>query len=115
VDPGRDELVAAFGAAGLLVCDVSSVLVDWYATGRPVLVTDVAGLGENEVWRRYPTTRGAGVVDASSADLESLVAEAFGSDRMQQERVRAAASMLGEVGRAQERFDAALTAVIRPR
>jgi hypothetical protein len=115
VDQGERELVAAFGAAGLLICDVSSVLVDWYATGRPVLVTDVAGLGEDEVWRRYPTTRGARVIAASLEDLADLVAEAFSSDLMRTERARTAARMLGEIGGAQERFDAALAAVIRPR
>lgn len=114
VDIGDEELVAAFERAGLLICDVSSVLVDWYATGRPVLVTDVAGLGENEVWRRYPTTTGARVI-GSPANLDPLIEESFGSDPLQPERARAAERMLGEIGGAQARFDAALAAVIRPR
>jgi len=114
VDRGNSELVASFEEAGLLICDVSSVLVDWYATGRPVLVTDVDDLGEDELWLRYPTTAGARAVGPMT-DLKPLVEEAFGPDPMRAAREQAAARMLGEVGGAQARFDAALAAVIRPR
>lgn len=115
VDDGSEPLVAAFASAGLLVTDVSSVLVDWYAVDRPVLLADVEGLGEESTWARYPTTAGAGVLSASLSDVASRVEEAFANDPMRSQRTTTARETLGDVGSAQARFEAAIGALMRPR
>ncbi len=115
IDDGSEPLVDSFASAGLLVTDVSSVLVDWYAVDRPVLVTDVNCLGADSLHARYPTTAGAGVVEAALSDISAQVEEAFTSDPMQSARAGAVRATLGEVGSAQARFAAAVDAVTRPR
>jgi len=114
VDDASGPLVAAFAGAALLVCDVSAVLVDWYAVDRPVVVTDLAGLGPAALARRYPTTAGAVAVTADDS-IEALLSDVLEQDPQRSARREAAAMTLGDVGRAQERFAAALAAVSRPR
>lgn len=115
IDDGSDSLIDAFASAGLLVADVSSVLVDWYAVDRPVLVTDVNGLGVDSLHARYPTTAGAGVIGDSLSGIAAQIEEAFTADPMQSARAVAARETLGEVGSAQARFAASVDAVRRPR
>lgn len=113
VDDGSRPLVESFAAAGLLVADVSSVLVDWYATGRPVLVTDVDGLGAEDLWANYPTTVGSAVIPPSITGLGKLIEESFDEDPMQARRAEAARQTLGEIGSAQGRFEAAVQDLTR--
>ncbi len=115
VDDGSRPLVEAFASAGLLVTDISSVLVDWYAIDRPVLVTDVNELGPDAILAQYPTAAGAGVIAGSSADIAAQVEEAFTADPMRSRRTAAVRETLGEVGSAQARFESAVDAIMRPR
>lgn len=115
VDDATEPLVHTFKLAGLLVADVSSVVVDWYAVDLPVLVTDIAGLGDAALWAKYPTTSGAAVIGPPMATLGALVEESFATDPMKSRRAAAATETLGEVGSAQKRFESALLGLIQQR
>ena len=59
VPDGPEALYDAMNEADLLISDVSSVLSDWLACGRPYLVTNPQRLPAEELHSRFPTTRAA--------------------------------------------------------
>lgn len=112
VDPATEDLAETFADADVLITDVSSVLVDFLAADRPVIVTDAAGLGEDELHRRYPTTGWAGVLTPNLSNLDSLLEEAFTTDRRHDLRRAAAAEFLGEATSPEAVFHTALRALV---
>jgi hypothetical protein len=80
VAPGPHFSVqACFAAADVLLCDVSSLVTDFLASGRPYAVTNPAGLTGAEFARRYPSSRGGYLVDPDGHGLASLLAAGRGS------------------------------------
>jgi hypothetical protein len=97
VAPGPHFSVhACFAAADVLLCDVSSLVTDFLASGRPYAVTNPAGLtGAEFVWR-YPSSRGGYLVDPDGHGLASLLAAGRGSaDPAVDERAALREQLLG--------------------
>lgn len=102
-DPGAGHRVVtsdvpindAFDESDLLISDVSSVIVDYLATGKPMVVCDVEGLGESGMHERYPTSGGASII-GDAGQLGPVIDDAlFGADQMQVCRIVTKARVLG--------------------
>ncbi|WP_020576483.1 hypothetical protein [Actinopolymorpha alba] len=105
-DPDRDghllvpspqfSLYACFAAADLLLCDVSSVISDFLASGRPYAVTNPASLPATEFAVRYPSSRGGYLVEPDGHGLTGLLAAGRAeADPAESERVLLREQLLG--------------------
>ncbi|MEQ7123603.1 CDP-glycerol glycerophosphotransferase family protein [Actinopolymorpha sp. B11F2] len=97
VAPGPHFSVqACFAAADVLLSDVSSLITDFLASGRPYAVTNPAGLSGAEFVGRYPSSRGGYLVDPDGHGLASLLAAGRGSaDPAVDERTALREQLLG--------------------
>ena len=95
VADGPESLYDAMNQADVLLSDVSSVLSDWLASGRPFIVTNPQQLKPEELWSRFPTTR-AGDVLERGAEVLSLVDVAMGADPQGPARLEMSRYLLGE-------------------
>lgn len=68
------HLYDCFNQADAMVSDISSVVSDFVATGKPYAITDSAGLGEQEFMRQNTAARAALILDNSAARVGELVA-----------------------------------------
>ncbi|WP_326686399.1 MULTISPECIES: CDP-glycerol glycerophosphotransferase family protein [unclassified Streptomyces] len=68
------KLYDCFNAADALVSDISSVVSDWIASGRPYAVTDSAELGEEEFRRQNTAVRAAVILDNRANGVGQLLA-----------------------------------------
>lgn len=100
-------LTDCLAAADLLLSDISSVVSDYLATGRPVIVTNPAGLSPSEYAAAYPSQRGSYVVGPDLAGFDEAVTEALGPDPLRPEREALVGYLLG-TRHPQAAFDAAL-------
>jgi hypothetical protein len=112
VDPETEDLAVTIAGADVLIADVSSVLVDFLAADRPAIVTDVTGVGAGVIHRNHPTTVWAGVLEPDLGNLDSLLEDAFNTDRRRDARRAAAAQFLGEVSSPQAAFHATLRSLV---
>lgn len=105
----NDSLYDAMNWSDVLITDVSSVLNDYLATNKPIILCNVQRLSEDDLRREYPSSRAAYVLAAGADPLPLL--ELIGSEdpkRADREQVRR--ESLGDFEEtALERF----TAVIR--
>jgi hypothetical protein len=111
----RPTLYECFEQADLLITDVSSVVADFLATGRPYAVTNVDDLAAEDLWREYPTTGACYLLGAGCAELPEILAQAglAGADRLAAARQELKHYLLGpDVPDAQTRFNAAVAALI---
>lgn len=92
--PGPDALYDAMEEADVLLTDVSSVLSDWLATGRPYLVTNPLHLPDDAFRARFPTAA-AGAVVEQGGQVPALVEEAVGPDARAPQRRALAEYLLG--------------------
>ncbi|WP_335982126.1 MULTISPECIES: hypothetical protein [Streptomycetaceae] len=67
------HLYECFNESDAMVSDISSVVSDFVATGKPYAITDSAGLGEEEFKRQNTAARAALVLDNSAARVGELV------------------------------------------
>ena len=102
-------LTDCLARADVLISDISSVVSDYLATGRPVLVTNPSGLDEAEFRAQYPSQRGSYVVDPDLAGFHQAMADALGPDPLRAERHAVVTYLLGDLPQGpQAAFDAAL-------
>ena len=94
VPDAPEALYSAMCEADVLLSDVSSVLSDWLATGRPYVVANPQGWAVADMHERFPTTCGGAVLDPDGAVLP-LVAEALGVDALADRRARLSRYLLG--------------------
>ncbi|MEV4899550.1 hypothetical protein AB0K48_60560, partial [Nonomuraea sp. NPDC055795] len=86
--------------------DISSVVADFLASGKPYAVTNVSGMAEKAFHERYPTT-GAGVL--LGQDLAALAGFLDGEDALACARRKLRAYLLGpDEPDALTRFNAAV-------
>ncbi|WP_219471852.1 CDP-glycerol glycerophosphotransferase family protein [Nonomuraea rhizosphaerae] len=103
------HLYDCFNDADLLISDISSVVADFLASGKPYAVTNVAGLPEKVFHERYPSTE-AGVL--LGEDLAGLAEFLDGEDTMACARAKLRTYLLGpEFPDGLARFDAAVERV----
>jgi hypothetical protein len=98
-----------------LVADVSSVVTEFVVTDRPYAVLDTRGLGADALRRRFPSTAGGFVLDPDLAGLDDLVAAIDGPDPTAAARRALVTDGLGDPATAQQRFAAAVDALLTRR
>jgi len=104
-----EGLYAAFNRADVLVSDISSVITDFLASGKPYVVTDPDDRDIEEFRAAFPSARGAWILGGDGSGVVEAVEDARGPDRFAAERERTAAHLLGEVvADPVARFDAAI-------
>ena len=110
---GGEGLYAAFNRADLLVSDVSSVITDFLASGKPYVVTHSGSKRPEEFRRVYPSAAGAYVLGGDGSDVVAFVTDARKVDSLRTQRDQTARYLLGDVGQdPQQRFADAVTAAI---
>lgn len=70
----RPSLYSCFNQADLLISDVSSVVSDYLASGKPYAVANTSGLTEEEFLREFPTVSAATVLTPRARELTALLA-----------------------------------------
>ncbi|MBG0855304.1 hypothetical protein I2W78_26505 [Streptomyces spinoverrucosus] len=68
------RLYDCFNVSDAMVSDISSVVSDFIASGKPYAVTDSAGLGAEEFRRQNTAVRAAVILTNSAAELGELLA-----------------------------------------
>ena len=69
-------LYDCFNQADLLISDISSVVSDFIASGKPYVVTNPGGLDEDEFRQKFPTAAAAYLLDRDCAALSDILAQA---------------------------------------
>ncbi|WP_283246930.1 CDP-glycerol glycerophosphotransferase family protein [Microbispora sp. H10836] len=95
---GRElSLYECFNEADVLISDISSVVSDFVASGKPYVVANVAGLPEDRFRERYPAAGAAYLLGADLAELPDILRrlDAPGGDDMAAARRALRAYLLG--------------------
>ncbi len=71
-------LYDCFDHADLLISDISSVVADFIASGKPYAVANPDGRDEAEFRAEFPTAAAAYLLDAGCAALPDVIAQATG-------------------------------------
>ncbi|MFB6818373.1 hypothetical protein ACFCV8_27900 [Streptomyces sp. NPDC056347] len=74
VTGARMRLYDCFNESDAMVSDISSVVSDFIASGKPYAVTDSAELGAEEFRRQNTAVRAAVILSNSAAELDELLA-----------------------------------------
>ncbi|MFD7699727.1 hypothetical protein [Streptomyces caelestis] len=69
----RPELYSCFNVADLLISDVSSVISDFLASGKPYAVANTGGLPEEAFRAAFPTVAAATVLTPDAAGVPALL------------------------------------------
>jgi len=111
----RPTVYDCFHQADLLISDISSLVVDFLATGKPYAVTNLHGRDEADFRQEFPTAGAGYLLTPDCAELPEILGEATGAggDRLGQARRDLKRYLLGPDSPApQARFNAALDALI---
>ncbi|MFD8491024.1 hypothetical protein [Streptomyces sp. NPDC059712] len=93
----RPSLYACFNRADLLISDVSSVISDFLASGKPYAVANTSGLAEDVFRKSYPTVAAATVLAPDASGVPALLASVRQPelDELAGERAALALRLLG--------------------
>ncbi len=108
-------LYACFNRSDLLISDISSVVADFVATGKPYAVTNPDSHGDAEFRAEYPTAAAGYLLSRDCAELPEIIEQAAsaGDDRLAAARQELKRYLLGpDSPPAQTRFAAAIEALI---
>ncbi|MFC4586529.1 CDP-glycerol glycerophosphotransferase family protein [Sphaerisporangium corydalis] len=111
VTGAEPHLYACFNDSDLLVSDISSVVADFVASGKPYAVTNVAGMAGHVFRERYPSAGAAYLLGPDLRELPGIVArlQRRGEDELAGARRDLRTYLLGPgVPDAMTRFDAAV-------
>jgi hypothetical protein len=114
VEGAWPKLYDCFNASDAMVSDISSVVSDFIASGKPYAVTDSAGLGAVEFKRQNTAVRAAVILSNDAAQLDQLLraVEAPESDPLARDRAELKSYLLGpDDPTSLSRFDAAAQAL----
>ncbi|MES5821155.1 hypothetical protein [Streptomyces sp. RG80] len=114
VTDARPALYACFNRADLLISDVSSVVSDFLASGKPYAVANTSGLAEDVFRETFPTVRAATVLTPDAAGVPELLdaVRKPEKDGLVEERAALKRHLLGPAEPvSQVRFDAAVQAL----
>jgi hypothetical protein len=109
-------LYECFNRTDLLISDISSVVADFVATGKPYAVTNPATKGDREFREEFPTAAAGYLLGADCAELPEILGQVAmaGNDRLAQSRRELKRYLLGpDSPDAQTRFNEAVEALIR--
>ncbi len=73
ITDARPTLYACYNQADLLISDVSSVISDFLASGKPYAVANTSGLAEDVFRKAFPTVRAATVLTPDAAGVPELL------------------------------------------
>ena len=107
-------LFDCFNQSDALVSDISSVVSDFIASGKPYAVTDSAGLGAEEFKRQNTAVRAAVILSNEATELDELLTAVTvpGADPLVQDRLELKHYLLGpDEPSSLERFNAAVAAL----
>jgi hypothetical protein len=110
----RPALYACFNRADLLISDVSSVVSDFLASGKPYAVANTSGLPEGVFRKAFPTAGAATVLTPDAAGVPKLLDAVRHPERDQLADARAELKrhLLGpDEPASQARFDSAVRAL----
>lgn len=106
-------LFDCFNAADLLIADVSSVVSDFIASGKPYLVANPKGLPDGVFRESFPSSRAAYLLHPGAVDLEEILDRIVATDPLAAERDVARAYLLGpDKPTAIARWDAAVDRLV---
>ncbi|WP_373559108.1 hypothetical protein [Streptomyces sp. SA15] len=110
----RPALYTCFNRADLLISDVSSVISDFLASGKPYAVANTSGLTEETFRETFPTVRAATVLTPDAAGVPRLLDAVRHPERdeLAEERAELKRHLLGpDEPASQERFNEAVRAL----
>lgn len=105
------RLYDCFNESDAMVSDISSVVSDFIASGKPYAVTDSAGLGKEEFKRQNTAVRAAVILSNSAEELDELLAAVAdpAADSLAEARRTLKEYLLGpDEPTSMEQFDAAV-------
>jgi hypothetical protein len=110
----RPTLYECFDHADVLISDVSSVVSDFLASGKPYVCANPQGLNETEFRQENPTAGAAYLLGPDCRELPEIVDLVRGSDPMEPDRAALREYLLGpENPPSIERWKVALDALMR--
>lgn len=106
---GTEGLYHAFNRADVLVSDISSVITDFLASGKPYVVTNPGSDSPDAFRAQFPSSAGAWILSGDGTGIADALRDARGEDRFAERRSQTAAHLLGSVSEDPlARFDAAI-------
>jgi hypothetical protein len=111
------HLYSCFNRADLLITDVSSVVADFIASGKPYVVTNGADLPDEEFRRRNPSTSAAYLIGRDCSELAEIIAavSVAGDDAMAPRRRELKRYLLGSESDAMSLFTRAVDGLMKER
>ena len=104
----RPTLYECFNQSDMLISDISSVVSDFIATGKPYMVTNAVGLADDDFRAKFPSAAAAYLVGPDCAGLADIGALAAGNgdDPLAEDRRKLRCYLLGpDSPDAQTRFN----------
>src|SRR5690606_38652364 len=114
VTEARPSLYACFNVTDLLISDVSSVITDFLASGKPYAVANTGGLAEPAFRAAFPTVAAATVLTPDATGVPALLESVRHPEKDDPAEARAELKLrlLGPAEPpSQERFEAAVRAL----
>ncbi|MFH9391842.1 hypothetical protein [Streptomyces sp. NPDC017556] len=114
VTGAQPKLYDCFNESDAMVSDISSVVSDFIASGKPYAVTDSAGLGAEEFKRQNTAVRAAVILSNGAEELDALLAAVAdpAADTLADARRELKTYLLGpDEPTSMEQFDAAVRAL----
>ncbi|MCH0541971.1 hypothetical protein I3F58_20855 [Streptomyces sp. MUM 203J] len=114
VTGAEPKLYDCFNESDAMVSDISSVVSDFIASGKPYAVTDSAAVGAEEFKQQNTAVRAAVILDNGAAGLDELLAAVAdpAADRLAQDRRDLKRYLLGpDEPTSMEQFNAAVRAL----
>ena len=113
MDGQRPTLYDCFDHADVLISDVSSVVSDFLASGKPYVCANPQGMSEEEFRRENPTAGAAYLLGPDCTELTGIIELVRGADPMARDRVALREYLLGpESPSSLERWKVALDALM---
>ena len=109
---GSHSLAWGFARSDVLITDVSSVLVDYLATGKPIVLIAPAGVDLDTVAAEYPMAKASYVVAADLAGLQEAIDVALDADPLANVRFDMRDYYLGRSGDVAAALSSAIDAVV---
>ena len=104
----RPTLYECFNQSDMLISDISSVVSDFIATGKPYMVTNAVGLADDDFRAKFPSAAAAYLICPDCAGLADIgeLAAGNGNDPLAEDRRKLRCYLLGpDSPDAQTRFN----------
>src|SRR3954471_12634607 len=89
------DVYEALNMADVLIADVSAVIVDFLASGKPYLIVNDTDLSESQFRERFLSAAGGGILGRGAEGLAEALADARGPDSMRAAREQVRLQLIG--------------------